>query len=356
VNRQLTDNPAAFDFFAAVRLLERAAENAALANRPKARPQTAVGEDSPPRQEAVRFRSEPSLTFSVGDVARVRESKESGNGQPLRTEMSVNFLGLTGPNGALPQHYTTLMLSRLRERDFSLREFFDLFHHRSISLYYRAWEKYRLPFLYERARRTGNDHDLVTLCLYALIGLGTDGLRGRRSFDDRVPLFFAGTFSRQQRPALELQRILRHQFHVPVEIRQFFGRWLTLDDSQLSCLAGGPRQTEQHNRLGENVVIGRRVVDVQNSFRIVLGPMQYEQFRRFTPAGSDLKTVCELTRSFVGPEFEFDVQVVLSPRQTPQCRLDSGSDDGSRLGWNTWLHAEEMDYDVADTVFLLSDI
>ena len=31
--------------------------------------------------------------------------------------MLVTFLGLTGPNGVLPQHYTTLLLQRVRSED-----------------------------------------------------------------------------------------------------------------------------------------------------------------------------------------------------------------------------------------------
>ena len=44
----------------------------------------------------------------------------------------------------MPRHYTELLLQRIREKDFSLRDFLDLFNHRLTSLFYRAWEKYSL--------------------------------------------------------------------------------------------------------------------------------------------------------------------------------------------------------------------
>jgi type VI secretion system protein ImpH len=109
--------------------------------------------------------------------------------------MVVSFLGLTGPSGVLPRHYTELMLNRIRAKDFSLRDFFDLFNHRLISLFYRSWEKFRLPLGYERSRSDdpGGKPDLTTWALYCLVGLGTEGLRGRSSVDDRVSSTSAAT-------------------------------------------------------------------------------------------------------------------------------------------------------------------
>ena len=352
----LIKNPSSFDFFAAVRLLERLADEWQDDHGNGSSTRTEVGGDADPKHETIRFRAEPAMTFSVGDIARVDVESNPDNDRPPRTEMSVNFFGLIGPNGALPQHYTTLILERLRQRDHALRQFLDLFQHRSISLLYRAWEKYRVPFLYERSERAKGETDLATLALYSLVGLGTDGLRQRRTFDDRVSLFYSGTFSRQQRPALELQRILSEQMAVPVKVHQFFGRWMTLGDGELSRLSSQSGNGNRYNRLGVSVVLGRRIRDIQGSFRLVLGPVNYTQFRRFTPPGDDLKPLCELTRSFTGPEFEFDVQVVLAPRQVPECRLDSTATDGPRLGWNTWLRSQEIDRDVDDAVFLLPDI
>ena len=48
--------------------------------------------------------------------------------------MVVTFMGVTGPIGVLPYHYTALLLRRLRDKDFALCDFLDLFHHREIAI------------------------------------------------------------------------------------------------------------------------------------------------------------------------------------------------------------------------------
>ena len=92
--------------------------------------------------------------------------------------MTVAFMGLTGPLGVLPRHYTDLLLERGRRKDWTLRDFLDIFNHRLISLFYRAWEKYRLPIVYEAAAWRHQENDCGSQYLFDLMGLGTSGLRG----------------------------------------------------------------------------------------------------------------------------------------------------------------------------------
>ena len=56
--------------------------------------------------------------------------------------MTMTFMGLTGPSGVLPRHYTDMMMRQQREGRgadrYALRDWLDLFNHRFISLFFRA--------------------------------------------------------------------------------------------------------------------------------------------------------------------------------------------------------------------------
>jgi type VI secretion system protein ImpH len=338
----LLHEPYRFDFFQAVRLLETAARERSEHDR--RHPSAPVGGDAAPGREHVRFRALPSQAFAPAPVSRVAESADRGPAEAV-----VTFFGMTGPQGALPAQYTSQVLRRLRDKDRSLRDFLDLFNHRALSLFVRAWEKYRLPFAYERAARAGGT-DPVSRVVYCLTGHGTDGLRGRQEVPDEAFLFYAGHFAHRPRSAAALEAVLADYFGLPVEVQQASGQWLTLDDADRSRLPDGDGPG-LNCELGVSLVVGERVWDVQSKFRLRVGPLTYAQFRRFMPDGDGLRALVQLTRSFVGPDVDFDMVPLLRPTEAPACVLGGDGPDGPRLGWNTWLHEVDATGPLADAVF-----
>jgi len=352
--KRLFAQPERFDFFQAVRLLERVMRER-LAHGQRA-PVGAVGGDVPAERELVRFRGLPALGFPPSPVVQLQEAA-TRDGVAAPIEMVVTFLGLIGPRAALPQHYTTLLLQRMRAHDTSLRDFLDIFHHRLTSLFYRTWEKYRLPFSYERfCLDPGQQEvDAATGALYSLVGMGTAGLRGRQEVPDEAFLFYAGHFAHQPRSALALECVLADYFSMPLGIEQLQGQWLTLEVEDQAQMPNPLHPQGRNNGLGTDLVIGTRVWDVQSKFRVRVGPLTFAQFRRLMPNGDGLRPLCQFTRSYVGPEFDFDVQAVLLPAEVPWCRLaDDGA--GAYLGWTTWIRSGEFQRPVEDAVFALEAI
>jgi type VI secretion system protein ImpH len=353
---QLLQEPHRFDFFQAVRLLERVA--CAESRHDPRRQRQPVGGDQPPEREVVRFRTRPSLGFPASAVSQIRPPAAGApEAEPSPPEMVVTFLGLTGAAGALPYHYTALLLRRVRLKDQALRDFLDLFHHRLLSLFYRAWEKYRLPFAYERSRLGGAaGEDTVTRGLYCLVGLGTGGLRGRLDFDDEALLYYAGHFAHRPRSAVALEGVLEDYFGMPVRVQQAQGQWLALEREDQALMPSALHPQGQNNQLGLDVVIGERVWDIQGKFRVRVGPLSYEQFRALMPNGDGLRPLCQLARTYAGPELDFDVQAVLAPAEVPWCQLGSEAEGEAYLGWNTWVRCEAFTDAVEDAVFSRDDV
>lgn len=359
VAERLFREPYGFDFYQAVRLLEwiertRGDEEPQAARYP-------VGHDSSPRREIVRFRAMPSRTFPSGSISRlVRPEWRDPDAPAPPPEMTVAFLGLTGPSGVLPQHYTSLVIERAhaRNRDTTLRDFFDLFHHRVISFFYRAWEKYRFPFSYERARVSDDDarsksEDLFTFCLSCFTGLGTSAVRKRLAIDDELVFHYGGHFTHSPRCAVALQRMVADHFGVKTEILQFYGQWLYLGVDDQSCMPSATKPEGQNLELGLSTVAGSRVWDVEGKFRLRLGPVGYREFQDFMPSGTRLRPLWDLTRLYAGAARDYDVQVVLRKEDVPDCQIGQGTGPPPMLGWNTWIRSGEMDHDAEDAVFRL---
>jgi type VI secretion system protein ImpH len=349
--QDLLENPQEFEFFQAVRLIEL------YVSQEKNHPRSdQVGGDRGPHHEPIRFRTLPSLAFPPGQISQLvpTKSPQQEDESNLPLEMTVAFMGLTGPNGVLPQHYTSLLIERSHQKnkDHTLREFFDLFNHRLIGMFYRAWEKYRFPFAYERNLREGEfDDDLFTKCLFSLVGLQETGLRDRFTFDDEAIVSYGGLMAQRCRNAIGLEEILSNYFQVTARVLQFQGQWLNLPEDTQSSFPSEKHRNGLNLSLGETAVVGSRVWDVQSRVRIQLGSLTIGQFNSLLPGSPQLTSVAELIRFYVGPEKDFDVQLVLRKEDIPPCRLAADSQYTPRLGWNTWMQSERSSHDAMDAVF-----
>jgi type VI secretion system protein ImpH len=322
-----------FEFFQAVRVLERLYKG-----------RSPVGRDSIPGNEVVRFNTLLSFTFPPSAVYDVFPS-DNGAG-PAR--MTVAFLGLAGLSGVLPRHYTELLIERVRQKDFALRDFLDLFNHRMISLFYRAWEKYRFPVAYERVRLSSHtEHEPFSSSVFHLIGMGTGGLRGRLQSGDEPLLYYGGLLAQQPRSASALQAFLSDYFDVPVSIRQFIGAWLHLEKDNRTRLSAG----DSNNQLGITAMVGSKCWDQQAAFRLIFGPLEFNEFSRFLPCERGFRSLVELTRFFTGLTLDFDVQLILKAGQVPACRLTGRpGKEAYRLGWSSWLKTKEFVGDASDAI------
>jgi type VI secretion system protein ImpH len=320
-----------FDFFQAVRVLERL-----LPNRQP------VGGDSLPSKEAVRFRSLLSFAFppsAVQDIARPGGEKDPA-------QLIVAFMGLTGPMGVLPRHYTELLLERERRRDATLRDFLDIFNHRMISLFYRAWEKYRFPIAYERSRTHRSGYDPFSECLFHFVGMGTPGLRGRMETGDEILLHYGGLMGQQPRSASALEAILQDYFDVPVKIEQFVGHWLRVSDEYFTRLG----RNDGNNQIGMGAFLGSRFWDQQAGFSIKIGPLKFERFRDFLPSGGAFNSLVQLTRLMSGAVHDFNCQLILKATEVPKCELRKPGPGTFRLGWSSWLKTHDFLSDADDAM------
>jgi type VI secretion system protein ImpH len=311
----LAAQPWRWDFFVALRHVE-----AAHPQLPR------LGQARRPGDEPVRLGQPPDMGFAPASLAAVAPGVAGG---PAR--MDVRFLGLWGPNGPLPLHLTAQARERLlQHKDPTLVRFADLFHHRMLLLFYRAWAQ-ALPVV--QLDRPGQDRfaDFVG----SLIGTGGPAWRGRDAAPDHARLAFAGVLSRQVRNADGLAHMLSTFLKRPVRVESFVGRWMALPPQERSRLVGraGGRARSSVARLGGGAVLGRAVFDRQHQCRIHIGPLDFSAFKDLLPGGSALAPVQALVQQYLGHELGWDLRLELQASQVPSTCLGRSG----QLGWTSWI-------------------
>jgi type VI secretion system protein ImpH len=322
---QLFAEPWSFEFFQAVHLLEQLQPDRA-----------AIGGFGDPRREVVRLTSATSVAFPASEI----QGLDVRDGQP---RMAVNFLGLTGPQGILPLAYSLYAAERARAGDNAMKEFFGIFDHRMLSLFYRAWEK-----THAGIARGNGARDWLTRHLLDLCGMSGDALRGRLPFQDDALLFYTGLLGLPTRPAAGLEQLLTDFFDVPVEIEQFIGAWYPLERVTQSELGD---ESSASTQLGLGAVAGDEIWDRQSRARIRVGPLTRRQYDDFLPGGSAYEPLRSLARLYTNDMIDFDIQLVLAQDEVPPCRL--GADVSLPLSWCTWLTTKPLGRDPDDTVFAI---
>ncbi len=302
-----------FEPFEALRRLE-----CAYADRER------LGESVRPQQDRVRLRQTPSMRFAPSPLDRFLPATEQTPAQLWQV-----FFGMFGPNGPLPLHLTEYAYERLAiSRDPTFARFADLFHHRLMSLLYRAWATSR-PVV--GADRPDTDH--FGRNLDSLIGLGMPSMRARDDWSDASKRYFSGWLASAARTPEGLEAMLVDYFGVPMRIEEYAGEWLALGpDVQLQLGVG----LGVEGRLGVDTIIGEAAWSVSHRFRIVAGPIGRLDLESLLPDGPRLKVIGTIIRNYLADELGWELKLVVRPAEVPSTQLGING----KLGWNSWLAAD----------------
>ena len=237
------------------------------------------------------------------------------------------FFGLFGTNGPLPLHLTEYVRDRMRHAgDRTFSAFADLFHHRMLMLFHRAWVQAEPTAAADRP--TNNRFDVY---VGSLFGIGLPSLSNRDEIPDRAKLQYAGWFANCVRTAEGLRAILADYFELPVVVEEFQSEWLDLPESNRTRLGGAPEEAT----LGRTTVLGKRVYRADHKFRVRLGPLSSEDYLRMLPGRPSLNRLTAMVRAYTGDELAWDVRLCMKRGETAQIRLGRGNCLGwnARIGW-----------------------
>ena len=325
--KEIQQTPYRFGFFQTVRRINCHFSDMAL-----------TGTAYRPSEDPVRFGQTPYTNFATSTLNSLEF--DGPGGVP---RLSQRFLGLFGPNGPLPTHLTEYARDRLRHHhDATFAHFADLFHHRAVSLFYRAWAQAQPTVQYDRPGQ-----DRFSVYVGALAGLGMPSFRDADEMPHAAKLHFAGHLSSLPRHAAGLASILESYFKVPTRIVEFVAHWLTIPPGDRLKLGSKP----DLGRLGMNAVLGEKVWQRQDKFQICLGPLSLDEYESFLPTGKSFRALVAAVRNYLGLELLWETRLLLKGTQKPvTCLGKQGA-----LGWTSWLQSDEPQEEVGDLVLQAAD-
>ncbi|UCG49920.1 MAG: type VI secretion system baseplate subunit TssG [Phycisphaerales bacterium] len=318
--RSLSARPYEYDFFQAVRRIECVQSHLPL-----------VGHSQRPQEDAVRFRQRVSMEFCPASVAGFE-----GGDEARAARMAVNFFGLLGTNGPMPLPITEYVYDRLHNHgDRSPAKFLDIFDHRMISLFYRAWACNQQTVSHDR-----KEEDRFAVYIGSLFGIGQSSLRERDRVPDVAKLHYSGRLACPTKNAEGLRSILRDYFGIPAAIDEFVGQWISLAEEH-RCKMGSSRD---NGTVGSTLIVGSCFWECQQKFRIKLGPMNLADYERMLPGGDSIRRLVGWVRNYVGDQFGWELQLILAASEVPCTQLGKIG----QLGWSTWLSSKKFEEDADD--------
>ncbi len=302
---ELAAEPWRFDFFNVLRRFEREHPQ-----KPR------IGDSRTLEDEYLVVTQNPYLEFPASTL------EGAGLDSAGRMRLVARFLGMFGPQGALPLTTTEESYIWLLERDDAFPRFADIFQRRFLSLFFRAWADAR-PI----AQNDRPGEDRFRAYIGAMIGVGTPPYRDADKISDFAKMQFAGLIAAKAKSASRLRGFLEGLFNVKVEIDEFVGAWLSLDKKERSRLGASL------SALGADCILGSSMFSVNDKFRIRVYVKTIAQYERFLPGADLAQEIGDAVFLYLGEEFDWDMELAIPAGEITPVRLGQGG----KLGWTGWM-------------------
>ena len=312
----LAREPWGFDILATLRRIERS-----FPDKPR------IGDSATRADDYVALGEDPYMEFPASTIGRADADAQG------RLRLFVKFLGLLGPQGALPLATTDEAHVWMLARDEAFPRFLDILNHRFLQLFYRAWADSRPIAQHERP-----EADRFHVYLGAQVGLGTPAFVGLDSIDDAGKLAFAGLLAPAARSGSRLRNAVAGLLGVAVEVEEFVGTHLEFEPADRSRLG------RAHARLGADLLVGAGVFSVEDKIRLNIFAASLADYERLLPSGRDCEPLADLVFFYIGDELDWDVELALPVACVEPVRIGRSG----RLGYTSWIGAGSPDQSPGD--------
>ena len=306
----LASNPERYDFYQALRIVE----SHFGCSKPR------LGTSLSASDDPIRLGQPPDLAFAPTTISALKADNHADFGR-----LEVLFLGLFGPQGPLPNHLTEFAGERLRHfKDPTLARFSDVFHHRMLCFFYRAWASAQ-----PSANEAPCDRNPYADWVASLFGLGFESLAHQDALKDTSKRYHAGLLACQTRHAEGLETLVTNVLGIPCHLLEFVPHWLEIPREEQTQLGASPRT----GSLGQSAILGERTRDCQSRFHLILGPLPLKAYLALLPHGEKIRILDAIIQTYEGGFLEWGVNLRLKRDEVPPLQLNGQQ----CLGWSSWL-------------------
>lgn len=256
--------------------------------------------------QVLRFKNSLSMSFPASEIERLTLDD---NEQVTLIPAFMRFLGVAG---TLPLHHSERIAAyRLSSKDAGVSAFLDIFSHRMLTLYYQAWEKYRLESTLQTQAR-----DAQLPLLMALAGVQRDALPSSAEPDavtQDAAAWYAGLLRCRPVSAQAIGPALAEYCGVPVALQQFVGSWDYLEKNRRSLLGG------VNFVLARGATLGLRLWRHDRRVCLHIGPLDPAGLQRFLPRSAGAAALAKMLALFGVPDLQYEVRLILSPPCITPC-------------------------------------
>lgn len=287
-----------------------------------------------PSQEAILFRADASLAFPLSDVKHLTETPY---GQHV---MTTTFLGLAGSQSPLPGYYLEAIAREAAQDESLVAEFLNMFSHRWTQFVWQIWRKYR----YYVCFRNGGT-DVFSQRMFALVGLGSPGVREKLAINHCKMLAYAGVLTSPGRSPEVISNLISHCFDLPdVTVEGWQLRKIDIPARQQNRLGVVEKKRNRffthRSTLGRNFTLGARVPDRSGKFLISINNLSRERFLTLLPSGENFEPLSMFVAFILRDQLAWDLRLGLAQDQASRMRL--GDRKSTLLGWTSFIGTPEV--------------
>lgn len=289
-----------------------------------------LGESLSLAQDSIRLSQPPFLQFSGHAIDRFDASSSPA-------QLSSYLFGLFGPQGPLPIHITEYLHQCLtQKKEAAPTAFLNIFHHRLLSLYYRAWADTEPVVALDRPQKQRINHIVGSLSGYHPQGSENSHAE---AFHDLAQCYYAGHLSQRHLTAEGLRSVLSHYFECRFDIDTFVPRWVDLPEQEGFYL-NSPSVSSRQNPpvLGRSIQLGKRVRSAQQQLTLIAYPPNWSRFHDFLPGNGGFEQIKRIVQRYLGHSVDWRLQLRIERQHCQQWYLGQmGANQTMQLGRNQWL-------------------